>query len=260
MFTREQVQSMIDERKRMKQNSEAKEVEKTLEQAMGDLTDSKMERHKKEILQALIDATPKKGKHYFDGDKGADSTVPGPEGPPGMNGRDADEEAVVRRVLAQIPIPENGKDGVSVDPEEVYLAIKEATKKLKAKDVGSMSLKEIQSFIKIEITNVKNNFESRISNLRDTVMRNYGGHGGSGGGVTPLAYNIGPFLDGATSIFTIPANSAIIQISSSSAPFQFDPAVDYTGSGTTTLTFTAAVDPAVFLLGGQTINVLYVPS
>lgn len=82
---------------------------------------------------------------------------------------------------------------------------------------------------------------------------------GSGGGTgsAVFIYDLSDQLDGATKSFTIPANTAISLVTGSSAPFVFRPTVDYTGSGTTTITFTASVDAPSALAAGQTLLVQY---
>lgn len=82
-----------------------------------------------------------------------------------------------------------------------------------------------------------------------------GSGGGSGSAV--FIYDLSDQLDGATKSFTIPANTAISLVTGSSAPFVFRPTVDYTGSGTTTITFTSAVDETVSLAAGQSLLVQY---
>ena len=70
------------------------------------------------------------------------------------------------------------------------------------------------------------------------------------------ATDLSASLNGVTKIFTIPANTAIVLVVSSSVPFVFRPTVDFTGTGTTTLTFTAAVDESSMLAAGQSLIVL----
>ena len=80
-----------------------------------------------------------------------------------------------------------------------------------------------------------------------------------GGGDTIFMYDLSSFLDGSTKTFTIPRNTKVSLITSSSAPFFFRPTVDWTtsGVGNTILTFDSAIDAAVMLAQGQSIGVLY---
>lgn len=72
-----------------------------------------------------------------------------------------------------------------------------------------------------------------------------------------LIADLSSSLDGTTKSFTIPANTAITGVFGSSSPFVFAPTTDYTGSGTTTITFTSNVDASSALAAGQTILVQY---
>lgn len=78
-----------------------------------------------------------------------------------------------------------------------------------------------------------------------------------GGGSSTQVYSLSSQLNGSTKSFTIPTNTAIVGVFGSSAPFVFDYTTDYTGSGTTILTFTASVDAPSALASGQTLVVQY---
>lgn len=77
-----------------------------------------------EIDEHLARVTPKKGEHYFDG-------APGEKGDPGRDGKDADEDSIVRRVLAKLPPPEkgapgrDGRDGKDADIETLRDILRE---------------------------------------------------------------------------------------------------------------------------------------
>ena len=78
----------------------------------------------------------------------------------------------------------------------------------------------------------------------------------SGAGVTSLTVtSLSSQLNGSTKSFTIPANTGILGVFGSSAPFVFDPTTDYSGGGTTTITFGASVDAPSALATGQTLIV-----
>lgn len=183
-----------------------------------------------EEMQAIKDElTPVKGIHYFDGARGE-------QGRAGEDGQDAKEtisEQSIRTLVSDLIKKQ--------PPYPVTFTKKEMKKMLEEYDAVSQE-----------------NFKKKFDALENMVVLNYGGHGGSGGsGVTPNTFNLSPFLDSVTNVFTIPANTAILQITSSSAPFVFDPDIDYAGSGTTTLTFDAGIDPASELQQGQTILISY---
>lgn len=95
-------------------------------------------------------------------------------------------------------------------------------------------------------------------NEKKASWKKGGGRLGRGTGNAIMSYDISDLLDGNTKVFTIPANIRIVEVTSSSEPFHFRKTVDYTGTGTTTLTFTSAVDASTMLAQGQSIDVIYV--
>ena len=119
---------------------------------------------KEEINAWLKAVTPVKGKHYFDGEKGEKgevSTIPGPKG---EDGKDADEEMIVDKVLARIPAPKDGRDGMDADISAFKEEMMEEIKKLSGK--------------KLKLTDVEE-LENRLNQLNAKVEKNYGGHGGT---------------------------------------------------------------------------------
>ncbi len=72
-----------------------------------------------------------------------------------------------------------------------------------------------------------------------------------------MSYDLSSQLNGVANTFTVPANTNFILVVSSSNPFVFRPTVDYTGSGTTTLTFDVGIDPATMLASGQSLILLF---
>lgn len=175
-----------------------------------------------EIVQFILkQATPVKGVHYFDGE----------DGKKGSKG-------------------DAGKDGQSVSKQE-------------AKDIIRGLLTELPSLTEKDIKKMLNDYtpskslEKRLNSLQDAVMRNYGGHGGKSLGSAPKNFSISSLLNGSTKSFTIPSNIAITGVWGSSTPFIFEP-TDYSGSGTTTLTFGAGIDAPSMLAAGQSIIVQYV--
>ena len=80
---------------------------------------------------------------------------------------------------------------------------------------------------------------------------------GRGTGAPVQATDLSGSLDGSTTSFTIPTNSRVISVHSSSAPFTYRPTTDYTVSATT-LTFTSEITAAISLAAGQTLTVIYV--
>lgn len=86
-----------------------------------------------------------------------------------------------------------------------------------------------------------------------------GGKGGSrrvgGGGNIVEYYDLSDLCDGATKSFAIPYNRRILEVKSTQAPIVYRPSVDWTGSGTKTLTLTSEVDAPQ---QGQTLYIIYV--
>jgi len=204
------------------------------------------------------------------GPKGADSTVPGPQGPmgplgpagptgkPGPSGKDGlDGKDGRDGVDGKDGKP--GKDGSPDTPEELLSKLKSLPKENK---LSYDDLKDTPRFPRLAGTG----FLREISDVNTTGLA----HGqvlvwnantshwepGSASGATPKRFRLSPLLNGSTKVFAIPANTAIVSINSSSVPFIFDDG-DYTGSGTTTLTFGSGIDAPSMLASGQTVIVIY---
>lgn len=78
-----------------------------------------------------------------------------------------------------------------------------------------------------------------------------------GGGEKTEYYDLSDLTDGVTKSFTIPRNKKIIWVSGTDSPAgQYRQDIDYTGSGTTTLTLTAEVAAPT---QGATLHILYIP-
>jgi hypothetical protein len=81
----------------------------------------------------------------------------------------------------------------------------------------------------------------------------HGGGGSSGGSIT-YSKDISSQCDGNNKVFTVPANAYFISLTGSDSPIIYRPLVDYTGSGTTTLTIDALVNAPSL---GATLIVTY---
>lgn len=68
----------------------------------------------------------------------------------------------------------------------------------------------------------------------------HGGGGSSGGSIT-YSFDLSSQCDGVNKIFTVPSNTNFVLLTGTDAPIIYKLNTDYTGSGTTTLTLTAAV-------------------
>ncbi len=68
--------------------------------------------------------------------------------------------------------------------------------------------------------------------------------GGSSSGSVSITYSVdlSAQANGSNKVFTVPANTAFILLTGTDSPFIYRPIVDYTGSGTTTLTLDALVN------------------
>ena len=80
---------------------------------------------------------------------------------------------------------------------------------------------------------------------------------GRGTGNPLQAYDLSSELNGSTTTFTIPTNSRVVSVHSSSAPFTFRNSVDYTYT-INSLIFDAAIDAPSMLASGQSLIVLYI--
>lgn len=131
----------------------------------GDMPVKGVDYFTKEEIDAWLKAvTPKKGKHYFDGEKGERgeaSTIPGPKG---EDGQDADEDMIVEKVLARIPAPKDGKDAEAINLDAFKEEMLSEISALKGKKIGLKDVSEL---------------ENRLNQLSAKVEKNYGGHGGT---------------------------------------------------------------------------------
>jgi hypothetical protein len=191
------------------------------------------------ITHVIKEATPIKGKHYFDGAKG-EKGEPGVSNIPGAKGEKG----------------EKGKDGRNITPKEARMILEDLLKEVDLEQFATH--KSVKDQFKEYGLSTSKSLEKRLNALQDAVMRNYGGHGGKSVASAPKIYDLSSQLNGVLKSFTIPANLVITGVYGSSAPFTFAPITDYTGSGTTTLTFTASVDAPSALVNGQTLLVQYV--
>ena len=79
-------------------------------------------------------------------------------------------------------------------------------------------------------------------------------HGG-GSSKNTLYYDLTSQCNGVTKTFTVPVNTRILSVHGTQFPQNYRPDIDWTGSGTTTLTLTSEVGAPET---GQTLFILYV--
>lgn len=164
-------------------------------------------------------ATPVKGRDYYEGRDGVD----GKDGKPGKSIRGPKGEA--------------GDPGPVGEPGDIPDHQIEGTKIRFEKPSG-----EWGSWID-------------LAGARPQPMSRRGRRLGRGTGSPTQYYDLSSLCDGNTKAFSIPANSRILGVFSTQAPMTYRPTVDWTGSGTTTLTLTDAVTAPQT---GQTLWILYV--
>ena len=114
-----------------------------------------------EIIQHVLrQATPIKGKHYFDGAKGEK----GERGENGKNGMDGID----------------GQDGRNISPKEAKMILADLLKEVDLEKFATH--KSVKDQFKEYGLSTSKSLEKRLNALQDAVMRNYGGHGGKSGG------------------------------------------------------------------------------
>lgn len=235
-MTREEIRNILDCIARTPEPDDSfKDVSEQLKQFFA----------QKEIFKGDAGEKGEKGEQGLKGEDGKD----GKDGVDGKNGSDGRDGIDGR----------DGKDGKNISPKEAKLIIMGILSDMTAEDFGALTKKDMEAMLKTYDGKSSKSLEKRLNALQDAVFRNYGGHGGtqSGGATTILQYDLSSQLNGSTKSFTIPSNTAITAVMGSSAPFIFAPTTDYTGTGTTTITFTAGVDAPSALAAGQTLIVQY---
>ena len=138
-----------------------------------------------EIIQHVLkQATPIKGKHYFDGAKGEK----GERGENGKNGMDGID----------------GQDGRNISPKEAKMILADMMKEM---DFDSFAThKSVKDQFKEFGLSSSKSIEKRLNALQDAVMRNYGGHGGKAGASANFVYN--EVVAGSGTSFTL-ANTPV---------------------------------------------------
>ena len=216
------------------------------------MTPEQIEQLIKEIVNLV---KPIKGRDYRDG----------------LDGKNADDGAIIRRVVESIPKPKDGitpvkgKDYLTRDEVEDLIA--EATRRarpLKGRDYNDgkpgRDGKDGKTVTEDaldgkEIAKRMNKFRgildySVLKNVPPEQKRSPA----HGGGQKIQYYDLTSLTDGITKAFTIPANKRVLGVWGTQFPQAYRPLIDWTASGTT-LTLTAQVSAPET---GQTLYILYV--
>lgn len=171
----------------------------------------------------------------------------------------------------------DGRDGLDADEEMILEkateeATKNATENIKPlipkiedieKDLPKLGnrirdgLELLEGEERLDISAIKG-LKELLSDLESGIKMATSKISGGGGGRVTRSYDLSPYLDGSTKIFTLPSMWRIITIVNTSTPTIFRPTVDYTyDAGTNTLTFTSEIEASASLAGGQTIMITY---
>jgi len=219
-------------------DNRSKEIETVvtmLAQAISEIRnrlDEKLDEVDAEVKQKLDTVqdgyTPVKGVDYFDGKDGH-------KGDDGKDGISPDPQEVVSLVLEQIPKGETADELYSKLPQYGTL-VRDALELLDGEE--RLDIKYIKGWEEM-LKRIKS-VESRPAVI-----------GGMGGRDLIQEIDLSPQLDGVTTTFNIQAVYKILTVDLSSFPNALRKGVDYTNT-TTTITFTSQIDPATSLAAGQT--------
>lgn len=206
------------------------------------------------------------------------------KGDKGNNGKDADEEKILKKLIEKIPKVKDGKDA---DEEQITKEIFKKTKKEIQNEIMSFFLRNPKKEMTEEdIAKIAKGFSfifdpkqwaEQIARAMeglpmekkldyDNGLRNkpsvpvykdkIGGRMGRGTGNATKYYDLSSLLDGSTKTFTIPANLRVIDVRSSNFPFAFRQTTDYTHTATS-ITFTSEIDETTVLAAGATLYIIY---
>ncbi len=228
----------------------------------------------KDDLEELLAREPVKGDKGDKGERGESvdekkviseilKKIPKPKD--GISGKDADEEKIIEKVLSKIPKPKDGKDGEDGKDADEEKIVKEVLKKIPKPNFveknpifgrggGSSVFVKENGVTKDRAGNLNFIADSGVSinviprgdDTIDIHIENTHGD--------PKVFDLTGSCDGVTKTFTIPSNKRIIGVLGTQFPVVYRPEIDYTGSGTTTLTLTSEVGAPE---SGQTLIVQY---
>jgi hypothetical protein len=230
------------------------------------LTDTLTKLDKKKKRQEARDAFYENA-NFIKGDPGQDGHTP----------TDAELLALITPLIPKVKDGEPGKDAHTPTAQELLVLIRPLIPKVRNGVDGKTPTKaELIALIKSVMPVPKDGSPDTPQEIKDKLielpvkeqwfdfrhLKNVPQENGTKrrgivkGGITPLLYTI-TSLDGATKSFTIPANNGIFLVIATAAPFFISPP-NYSGAGTTTITFGAGIDAPTTLAAGQEVGILYI--
>lgn len=191
--------------------------------------------------------TPVKGVDYFDGKPGEAGKTPV---------ADVDYMSMPtakKHIEGEIAVQLGGTKSEEGGKPNLEKAMLEAIKKMNPALIAR-ALETLQGKDRLDYEALKNRPGYDVGGQRQRTIHR-GGANGVGGKET-YEFDLSDLCDGVTKSFTIPANARIVAVMGTDSPAGFyRKTVDYTGSGTTTLTLTAEVAAPTL---GASLSVLYV--
>lgn len=195
---------------------------------------------------------PKDGKNGADGQNGRDGRD-GSDGYTPVAGVDYPTKEQLGKMISDgvYTLFSNKKDKKTVSKEEVANLIGKLQEKVDFKERASEIARALETLTggnKLDYKALKNT---------PSIPKDGGGKiYARGGGSEVKYYDLSASCDGSTKTFTVPTNKRIVGVFGTDFPTTYRPTVDWTGSGTTTLTLTAEVDAPT---SGSTLFIIYVP-
>lgn len=196
----------------------------------GEQGDSPTDDHLINLIQPLI-PSPVPGRDGYTPQKGIDYRD-GTDAPP------VDEQKIVDTVLSKIPPPIPGKNADPVDEDVLIESI----------------IKEIKKKKLIDISDIKNSGQFMYKGTKYNIYELMHGGGSSTSSIT-YSVDLSAQCNGSNKVFTVPTNTSFILLTGTDAPLTYRPVIDYTGSGTTTLTLDVGVNAPS---SGATLILTYV--
>ena len=204
---------------------------------------ARMAREKLDSLPALKGDpgyTPVKGKDYFDGPPGK-TPVPNVDYPT--------VESVTKMIgAAHVALYDKlEKEGLSAT--QIKAAIGSAFDTIPAEKIAR-AMEKLPLKEKLDYNKGLKNQPSELATAPHTL------HRGTSSGKQTYYYDLSDLCDGNTKVFVIPSNTRVVSVVGTDAPSGvYRPLVDWTGTGTITLTLTSAVAAPTL---GATLYILYV--